>query len=289
MTDVHITELAGRQFDRVSRQQLLDLGLDDRGIEHRLLANDLVVVEQGVYACPPILDDPRGRFMAATLTAPDTFLSHASLAAALGCWRPEREIETVTRPGNGGPRRFGDVLVFRSETLEGETGLVLGCIPATTPERLLIDMAPSCSPKMVARLLRDLVREQHTTIPRVVDALQRHRGRRGTVKLGRACAQYAGLPIEKARSGAEVQAMIVIRDAGLEVPALNRKRAGVEADLSWPRHRLIIEIDGGIWHLDHGEDSRRQAIWEAAGWTVLRISDVDVYHHPERLLTLCPR
>lgn len=62
--------------------------------------------------------------------------------------------------------------------------------------------------------------------------------------------------------------------------------AGEEADLSWLRTRLIVEIDGGPFHLDRGEDARKQGVWEAAGWTVRRIPSDDVYDRPHRLLAL---
>ena len=99
-------------------------------------------------------------------------------------------------------------------------------------------------------------------------------------------ARYRGLPIERARSGAEVRALEVLRDAGLELPRLNVDVAGEEADLSWPRERLIIEIDGGPWHQDAGEDARKEAAWRGAGWDVLRIDSDDVYNRPHRLLAL---
>ena len=59
-------------------------------------------------------------------------------------------------------------------------------------------------------------------------------------------------------------------------------------DLSWSRHRLIIEVEGEPFHLDVGEDTRKEACWEAAGWTVGRISSDDVYERPQRLLRLAP-
>jgi very-short-patch-repair endonuclease len=64
--------------------------------------------------------------------------------------------------------------------------------------------------------------------------------------------------------------------------------AGEEADLSWPRQRLVVEIDGGPFHLDRGEDARKQRIWEHAGWTVRRLPSDDVYEAPDRLLRLAP-
>jgi len=97
------------------------------------------------------------------------------------------------------------------------------------------------------------------------------------------------LPIERARSGSEVRALEVLRDAGFELPRLNVDIAGEEADLSWPRERLIIEIDGGPYHQDVGEDARKEAAWRTAGWKVRRITSHDVYDRPGRLLELAHR
>jgi very-short-patch-repair endonuclease len=64
--------------------------------------------------------------------------------------------------------------------------------------------------------------------------------------------------------------------------------AGVEADLSWPRQRLIVEVDGGPFHLDVGEDARKETAWESAGWAVRRIPSDEVYETPSGLLALAP-
>jgi very-short-patch-repair endonuclease len=80
--------------------------------------------------------------------------------------------------------------------------------------------------------------------------------------------------------------MEILREAGRPLPNLNVQIAGEEADLSWPGLRLIVEIDGGPFHLDVGEDARKQSTWETAGWTVRRLPSTDVYDRPERLLAL---
>lgn len=113
-----------------------------------------------------------------------------------------------------------------------------------------------------------------------------HRGRRGVARLGRAARTYSGLPLDRARSGAEVHALVLLRDAGYEVPRLNHDVADEEADLSWLRHRRIIELDGGPFHLDLGEDARKQRIWEQAGWTVDRLPTEALYTTPHALLEL---
>ena len=70
---------------------------------------------------------------------------------------------------------------------------------------------------------------------------------------------------------------------------MNRKIAGEEADLIWRKRRLIIEIDGGPFHLDVGEDLRKQQIWERAGYTVRRIPSDAVWNEPARLVALTER
>jgi hypothetical protein len=236
----------------------------------------------------PVLEhDDWGRWKAATLTARGSVLSHASAAAAWGFWSLSRDFETVTRPGSGGPRRHGRVLVFRSSTLEGDCDLLRG-IPITSVPRTLLGVATHGSRRTLARGVREAVRLELTTVAALADSLDRYRGRRGSGRLATTVARYAGLPLERARSGAEVRALEVLRDAGRPLPKLNWRIAGEEADLSWSGPRLIIEVDGGPFHLDVGEDGRKQARWEAAGWTVRRLPSEDVYEHPHRLLALAP-
>jgi hypothetical protein len=287
MWDVQVARLAGRQFNRVSRVQLVQLGLSEATIDRQVASGRLVAVEQGVFAVAPVLaHDPWGRWMAATLTAPRSVLSHRSAAAAWG-WLSAPPFETVTRPGSGGPRRHGGVRAHRSSTLDGECTTLRG-IPITSVPRTLLDLAGGESERTLARAVREAVRLEQITVAALGDALADFRGRRGSRRLARTVARYAGLPIERARSGAEVRALEILREAGRPRPRLNARVAGEEADLSWPAERLIIEIDGGPFHLDKGEDARKQRIWEAAGWTVRRLPSGDVYDRPDRLFRIAP-
>jgi hypothetical protein len=278
--------VAGRQFNRVSRAQLLASGLSPLTIDRRLSSGRLVSVEDGVYAFAPVLEhDEWGRWMAATLTAVGTVLSHLSAALAWALLTIPGELETVTRPGSGGPRRHGDVVVHRSSTLSGDVTTLRG-IPITTVPRTLLDLTTQVSDRALARAVREAVRLEHVTLHDLGDALGRFRGRRGVRRLGEVVSRYSGLPIARARSGAEVRAMEVIQSAGRPLPRLNVDVAGEEADLSWPAWRLVVEIDGGPFHLDRGEDARKEAIWRSAGWAVERVPSEDVYDRPYRLLDL---
>jgi hypothetical protein len=288
MWDVRVVQLAGNQFNRVSRQQLISLGLTATAIDHQLRAGGLIGVEEGVFALPPVLaHDDWGRWIGATLTAPESFLSHGSASAAWDFLSWSRRFETITRPGSGGPRRHGRILAFRSQTLEGDCTELRG-VPITTVERTLLDLARVVSTRALARGVREAIRLELTTMTALADIVGRHPRRRGTHRLAATLARYSGLPLERARSGAEVVALEILRDAGRPLPRLNYKIAGEEADLSWPTHHLIVEIDGGPFHLDVGADAWKQGRWEAAGWEVRRIPSDDVYERPGRLLALAP-
>jgi hypothetical protein len=286
--DDRVAQLAGRQFNRVSRAQLIELGLNDDAIARRVAAGRLQIVEHGVLAVAPALEhDDWGRLMGAVLTERNSLLNLRSAAAAWGFWDRMREFETIVRPGNGGPRRTGRVLVFRAAVPDGDRDEVRG-IPVTAVPRTLLDLAAHVERPALARALREALRRRLTTLEAVFERAAAARGRRGSRRLTLAVARYTGLPVDRARSYSELRAMELLRDQGSPAPLLNVRIAGEEADLSWARHRLIVEIDGGPFHLDAGEDARKEACWRAAGWTVRRLPSGHVHTHPERLIALCP-
>jgi very-short-patch-repair endonuclease len=178
--------------------------------------------------------------------------------------------------------------VYRSSTLEGEWTLERG-IPITSAPRTLLDVARWCSDRALARAVREAIRLEKTGLAEIGELLGRHQGRRATRRVALVLSRYSGLPLQRARSGAEVRALEVLRDANRTLPRLNVPIAGEEADLSWARERVIVEIDGSPYHLDVGEDARKEATWRAAGWKVRRLPSDDVYDHPARLLSLAPR
>jgi Protein of unknown function (DUF559) len=285
MTDVRVIELAARQYNRFSRQQLAALGIGRRAIQHCLEEGIWVAVHEGVFAIAPALGDDRARWMAAILTQEGSLLSHASAAAAWGWWDRPRVVEIVTRPGSGGPRRLDGVLVHRSETVDIDATVLQG-IPIMRVPRTLLDLAPHVGDRLLARCVREALRLGTTTTIEIMEAVLGHLvGRRGSRRLTLAVARYTGLPVHRARSASEVIALEILRDAGCPMPLLNHKFAGEEADLTWPQFHLIVEIDGGEFHLDIGEDARKQAIWEHAGFTVVRLPSDELQ---ARLLSVAP-
>lgn len=274
--DVALRTLARTQHDLVAAWQLREMGFSRRQIDGRAWRRRWRVVQPGVYALnqAPLTDEQR--WLAACLTAPGTVLSHASAAA---CWgfRPwAGTFETVVRPGSGGPRRLGGVLVHRSATVTAEIAW-RGHIPLTSPERTLIDLAPHLDGPGLSRATREAIRMRVTTAPAILAALSRHGPRRGTVALRLLATRYRGLPIARARSDAESLSLERLYLAGAPTPELNVRVAGHEADLVDHERRLILEIDGPQYHLFPDVDERKERAWRAAGYEVRRVSSDAVY------------
>ena len=214
------------------------------------------------------------RWIAATLTAPGTVLSHVSAAARHG-FRPwEARYEVVTRPGSGGPRQYPRLLVCRSTTLDGHTTTKDG-IPITTVARTLVDLAPHLHTKAIGWALREALRLSMTTPDLVLIAAVQNR--RGTATLTELTKRYAHLPYARTKSNAEARALERLHDAGGAQPLVNVRRGGEEADLVFEETKEIVEIDGPRFHRFPDEDARKERAWEDAGYRVRRVPSDAVY------------
>jgi very-short-patch-repair endonuclease len=265
-----LAALAARQYDVVAAWQLLEAGWSRDSIRHRARRHSWTALHPGVY----LLGHAR-----------PTVLGHASAAARWGFREHSAAFETVIRPGSGGPRRIGSLLVSRSLLLAGDVASV-GGIPATTPERTLIDLAATLDLAATARSLREAVRLRKLTIATLVTRLHRHRGRRGTRALWDLADRYSSLPYSQTRSNAEARALELLHEADVLPDRVNAVIAGEEADLVWSDRGLIVEIDGRQFHLFRDEDERKQRCWEAAGYTVRRLDSQAVYDDPGALIDL---
>src|SRR4051794_23884624 len=136
--DVRLRELAAAQRDLVAAWQLLGTGWTPRMVAQHRVQQGWRLVHRGVYALTHAPLTPEQLRMAATLTAPGTFLSHASAGAHYGIWSFPGRYETVTRRGNRGQQRSSGLHVSYSKALDTTTH---EGVPITTPERTLIDLA----------------------------------------------------------------------------------------------------------------------------------------------------
>ena len=281
--NVQLRDLAARQSDLVASWQLLAAGWSRDRINHHRSAGSWRSVHRGVYVLSHGPLTRHQRWLAATLTAPGTFLSLSSAGAKYGFRSFDRAVEMVTRHGSGGRKRVGNVLVCRSTTLAGHTTVVDG-IPITTAERTLIDLAPHLHDKAIKRAFREALRLKTTTARRIAAALTDLQRPRGTALLGELATRYADIPYARTRSDAEGLALEQLHDAGAQRPSVNVKVGGEEADLVFHETKTIVGIDGPQYHRFPGDDARKDAAWGRAGYVVRRVSSDGVYESPEELL-----
>lgn len=280
--DVHLRKLIGKQDDLVATWQLIAAGWNASAVHHWSHKQGWRSIHDGVWALGQAPLTRRQRWVAAVLTAPETFLCGRSACGCHGFVTWEGRYETVVRRGSGGPRRYPGLLVTRSTALDGQTTHKEG-IPLVRAERALIDVAPSLDAIRLGRAFRESIRLRCTTADDIARGL---RGQRGTRLLRALCDRYATLPYHRCRSDAESRALEVLHDAGVPPPLVNVRVNRVEADLVWRQWKLIIEIDGGQFHLFSDEDARKEFAWRCAGYTVRRIPSDDVYFRPARLRAL---
>jgi very-short-patch-repair endonuclease len=216
------------------------------------------------------IDAPYGREMAAIL-ATGGALSHHSAAAVWG-FRPRHEGDVhVTATGRTRP----GVRVHRCASLNAAVHCGLRLTP---PARTLHDLAPHLPQHDLDRAVEEAMIRGLTTI----DELNtRPALRRATITGPRLT-----------RSEAERRLLRLIQDARLERPATNVRVNGWEVDAFWPRHRLVVEVDGYAYHGNRAafeRDRRKDAALTAAGYRVVRITWRQIADEPHRTVALLAR
>src|SRR5438067_11087151 len=159
--DACIRSLGGRQADVVARWQLEDAGWTAGKIDHCVRRWAWRHLHPGVYLLTNAPPSRHQLWFAAALTTRDSALSHGSAGACYGFYRFERQYEVVTRPGTGGRRRHGLLVVCRSRVLQPDLTRH-GGIPITTAARVLVDLARGLDRKRMGRAFRESIRLGHT-------------------------------------------------------------------------------------------------------------------------------
>jgi hypothetical protein len=159
----------------------------------------------------------------------------------------------------------------------------------TCPARTLLDIAGDLTARELRRTVRRAQVEGRVNIRQLVDVLARARGHRGAAAL-RAVIADGPAPT---RSELEDVVLGLIDIATSERPEINATlrldgERPVRPDFLWRDLRVVIEADGAAWHddkLTREDDAQRQAILEAHGYRVLRITWEQAVRHPQQTLT----
>jgi very-short-patch-repair endonuclease len=275
--DARIAAIAGRQHGRVTREQLLDLGLRPDAIDHRLATKRLIRDYRSVYAVGHLNRSRESAWMAAVLAGGEgAVLSHRSAGAAWGIFGSSGRAE-VTVPRQ---RRDKQNLVFHHSTLPPDERTVHNGIPITTVPRTLFDMAATLDVSRLERAINEAEVKRLWDELSLVDLLSRYPRRSGSRKVRAALEKrWAGATLSK--SDLEALFLTFAERGNLPRPETNVLIEGCEVDCVWREQRLVIEVDGWETHRTRAafeRDREKSRILQAAGWRCVPVTYLQLRH-----------
>jgi very-short-patch-repair endonuclease len=274
--DARVAWIAARQHGVISYAQLIEAGLTEAGIKHRVSAGWLHRVHRGVFAVGHAGLTPRGLWAAAVLSGGDgAALSHRSAAALWGIWR-DGDRPAIT--SNGVNRRCAPGVETHVGRLRaGETLLVDG-IRVTKVARTLLDLAEVLTLDQLVRAIDNATAQRHLRPTLMSSMIKQSHGRRGLKPLKQALLITRPEDV-LTRSELERRALRLIEQAQLPRPEVNVRLHGYEVDLLWRDAGLVVELDGSEYH-DPEHDTRRDNTLRAHGWSVSRFTWRQIVNDP---------
>jgi very-short-patch-repair endonuclease len=244
--DAAVAAIALRQQGNMTRAQLLAAGLTPDAIMHRVRTGRLHPVYRAVYAVGRPPQTPIERASAAVLACgPGAALSHRS---ALSLWSIDKHWHTPFEVTALRDRRPKGIRTHRPRTIHRRDITVQLGIRTTTLARTVLDMAPRLSEKRRTRIVQDALHSKFMTNSQLANVLQRSPNHRGTPLL---IPFLAETKTGVTRSEIEDTWKQLAKDYNLPRFLTNVKlKGGYIADVLFPDHGLIVELDSWEFHSD---------------------------------------
>jgi len=163
-------------------------------------------------------------------------------------------------------------------------------IPVTSLARTLLDVAERESNQTLRRAWDEAERLGLLDIAAVRELCARSPGRRGLEPITALIAEMRPAPHTKREL--EAKFFDFCQTQRLPRPACNVLVEGYEVDAFWPAQRLVVELDS--WEFHRGRraferDRERDAVLQAAGYRVIRITWRRLTRVPEEVASLIRR
>ncbi len=214
-------------------------------------------------------------------------LSHRTAAALWELCDPPSDgvvdvsvIATSARPRDG-------VRIHLISPLDAKDRRERSGLRVTSPARTVIDFATEVASRELEHATGESVARRLMNDEQLTDALDRAPANHPGAARLRARMNDDPALLLHTQSVAERIAYPLILKAGLPRPRLNQYVEGLKVDLHWPQHKLIVEVDGFQFHSSRQafeEDRRRDQILTAAGYTVIRITWLQLTDEPYRVI-----
>jgi very-short-patch-repair endonuclease len=258
----------------VTRAQLLDCGLRDRGIAEWVRTGRLRRLYQGVYAVGHDRLTRDGRWLAAVMACgPGAALSHRDAAALWDLRQSNSAYIDVIVPSQSGRKRAG-LRIHRSARLRPDEVTVRHGIPVTTVARTLLDLADVLEQQALRRVVTEAEYLNRFDMTALNAAVQNNPGRRGAKLL-----EAVGGRRHRTRSVLEERFLALLDRHGVEEPETGVWISGYETDFLWREAGLVVETDGLAAHSTREavkRDRKRDRVLARAGFRTVRLTDDDL-------------
>ncbi len=284
--DVEVARAAARQHGVLSVDELRACGLSLKAISVRAHNGRLHPLHRAVYAVGHANPTRDGCYFAAVKACQvGTVSSNQAAGVLLEIIEWEDRYPDVLVLGDCAPQH-PRINAHRTNYLPREHVTTVRGIPVTTAERTLLDLAGALPEHRLRRAVRQAQFRKLTTIGSLVATLHGPGPTRGRRKLARILATGAA----PTQSELEDAVLDLVLRGGFAHPSVNvplyLDGRRVVPDLRWPRQRLVIEADGPHHDdpLARADDAERQALLEAAGDRVVRVTWEQAVAHPQATL-----
>ena len=284
--DQAIAEVASRQNGRISRQQLIAIGLTDQGIAYRVRSRRLNRIRRGVFAVGHRAEITDGRLRAALLTVgDDSLVSHFSAAGKYEIRAMPIVIDITA------PRRLlkRDGIRLHHRVIHREEIRILDGLPFTSPSQTIFDVGTMLGSTAHLKAANEAFVKRLCTIADLRATQHRNAGRKGS-RAFRVLLDQIDPEGREVRSGLEVRLNAFLRTRGFPPWESNATlRIGTETirpDVLWRSQRVIVEADGRDPHLaplTFASDRRRDRRVRVEGWEPVRVTSVDLDRRPDEL------
>jgi hypothetical protein len=242
--DPLLARFAQHQWGLVTRAQLQQLGLSDKGIAARVRTLRLHRIHRGVYAVGHRVLRQEAKWLAAVLACGGgAVLSHASAAVLWELRAVIPAIVDVTVPSRSGRAKRRGIRLHRSAHLDRTEIVVRDGIPVTTVARTLLDLADVLPTHALKRAIDEAEYRGRLDLTSLSAVVHNNPRRRGGLVLA-----LAEGPPALTRSQLEERFLAFCRRHDLPAPEVGAGVEGYEVDFLFTDARLIVETDGLAAH-----------------------------------------
>jgi hypothetical protein len=222
--------------------------------------------------------------MAAVLAAGHgAVLSHLSAAVLWYVSRLRAPIPHVLVPRRHRP--IEGIVIHSYRQLDPLDVIVYRGIPVTTVARMLVDLSDVLTAHQLANVIYEAAFRRRFNVDATRTAMARANGRRNLHVLDKAIGLYLS-GSAGTRSRLEDAFLTLLQFAEIPEPLVNTALLGEEVDCRWPQQMLVVEVDGPGHERSPAkhDDARKDGKLKAAGYTVLRFTDVEIEQRPQDVL-----